>query len=80
MCSLEAVARKCSVNKGVLANFTKFTGKHQCQSLFFNKVGERDFDFILVGMRILPAGTDFEYIFPLGTMLLAIFSLKLASH
>ena len=24
--------------KGVFRNFTKFTGKHQCQSLFFNKV------------------------------------------
>ena len=24
--------------KSVLRNFTKFTGKHQCQSLFFNKV------------------------------------------
>ena len=24
--------------KGVLINFTKFTGKHLCQSLFFNKV------------------------------------------
>ena len=24
--------------KGVLRNFTKFTGKHLCQSLFFNKV------------------------------------------
>ena len=24
--------------KGVLENFTKFTGKHLCQSLFFNKV------------------------------------------
>ena len=24
--------------KGVLRNFTKFTGKHQCQGLFFNKV------------------------------------------
>ena len=23
--------------KGVLKNFAKFTGKHQCQSLFFNK-------------------------------------------
>ena len=29
----EAVAQKCS-----LENFTKFTGKHLCQSLFFNKV------------------------------------------
>ena len=24
--------------KGVLKNFTKFTGKHLCQSVFFNKV------------------------------------------
>ena len=27
---------KCSVRKGVLINFVKFTGKHLCQSLFFN--------------------------------------------
>ena len=26
------------MKKGVLKNFTKFTGKHLCQSLFFNKV------------------------------------------
>ena len=25
-------------NKGAFENFTKFTGKHLCQSLFFNKV------------------------------------------
>ena len=24
--------------KGILKNLTKFTGKHQCQSLFLNKV------------------------------------------
>ena len=29
---------KCSMKKGVLRNITKFTGKHLCQSLFFNKV------------------------------------------
>ena len=29
---------KCSIRKGVHRNFSKFTGKHQCQSLFFNKV------------------------------------------
>ena len=29
---------KCSMKKGVLRNFTKFTRKHLCQSLFFNKV------------------------------------------
>ena len=27
-----------SCKKGVLRNFTKFTGKHLCQRLFFNKV------------------------------------------
>ena len=30
--------QSCSVWKGVLRKFTKFTGKHLCQSLFFNKV------------------------------------------
>ena len=29
--------RRCFVRKGVLSNFAKFTGKHLCQSLFFNK-------------------------------------------
>ena len=27
--------RRCSIGKGVLTNFTKFTGKHLCQSLSF---------------------------------------------
>ena len=30
--------QRCSVTKGVLRNFAKFIGKHQCQSLLFNKV------------------------------------------
>ena len=30
--------RRCSVRRGVLVNFAKFTGKHMCQSVFFNKV------------------------------------------
>ena len=30
--------RRCSVRKGDLRNFAKFTGKHLRQSLFFNKV------------------------------------------
>ena len=34
----EAVFERCSVRKGVPGNFAKFTGKHLCQSLFFNKV------------------------------------------
>ena len=28
---------KVFCKKGVFRNFTKFTGKHMCQSLFFNK-------------------------------------------
>ena len=30
--------QRCSVRKGVLRNFAKFTRKHLCQSLYFNKV------------------------------------------
>ena len=30
--------RRCSVTKGVLRNFAKFSGKHLCHSLFFDKV------------------------------------------
>ena len=30
--------RRCSKKKGVLKNFSKFKGKHLCQSLVFNKV------------------------------------------
>ena len=30
--------QKCSVRKGLLRNFAKFTGKYLCQSLFFTKV------------------------------------------
>ena len=32
--------RTCSVREGALRNFTKFAGKHLCQSLFFNKVAD----------------------------------------
>ena len=38
MFSSEAVVRGCSVKKGVLRNFAKFTGKQLCQRLFLNKV------------------------------------------
>ena len=34
------------MKKGVLINFTKFTGKHLCQSLFFNKVAGAACNFI----------------------------------
>ena len=36
--TLEAVNEKCSVKRVFLRNFAKFTGKHLCQSLFFNKI------------------------------------------
>ena len=38
--------RRCSVKKGVLRNFAKFTGKHLCQRLFFNKVAGQVCNFI----------------------------------
>ena len=34
----EAVARCCSVKNVFLKSFAKFTGKHLCHSIFFNKV------------------------------------------
>ena len=34
----EAVTQRCFVNKVVLRNLAKFTGKHMCQGLFFGKV------------------------------------------
>ena len=37
-CIVRSSQRSCSVSKGVLRNFAKFTGKHLFQSLYFNKV------------------------------------------
>ena len=45
---LRSSHRKRSIKKGVLENFLKFTGKHLCQSLFFNKVA---------GLKFLQAAT-----------------------
>ena len=30
--------QRCFIKKGIIKNFTKFTGKHLCQSPFFDKV------------------------------------------
>ena len=38
MVHIRSSHRRCSVKKDVFRNFAKFTGKHLCQSLFFNKV------------------------------------------
>ena len=35
--------QRCSTKKDVLKNFTKFTEKHLCQSLFFNKAAGTPF-------------------------------------
>ena len=37
--------RSCSMKKGVPKNFAKFTGKHLCQSLYFNKVAGLSLNF-----------------------------------
>ena len=39
--SFRSSRRRCSVREGVLRNFAKFTGKHLCQSLFFNFIKKR---------------------------------------
>ena len=36
--SFRSSHQRCSIKKGAPKNFAKFTGKHLCQSLFFNKV------------------------------------------
>ena len=38
--SFRSSHQRCSRKKGVLRNFAKFTGKHLCQSLFFNKAAD----------------------------------------
>ena len=43
---LRSSHQRCSVKKGVLRNFAKFTWKHLCQSLFFNKVAGGACNFI----------------------------------
>ena len=42
---LRIIHRKCSIKKGALINLAKLTGKHLCQSLFFNKVARYDSSF-----------------------------------
>ena len=52
-----AECQKCSMKKSVLKNFAKFTGKHLCQSLFFNQVGGLSLSIFLWILRnFYPAG------------------------
>ena len=38
ICLVRSSHQRCSMKKGILKNFSKFTGKHLCHSLIFNKV------------------------------------------
>ena len=38
MSNFKSSNQRCSIKKGALKNFAKFTRKHLCQSLFFDKV------------------------------------------
>ena len=38
MCNFQKKPPEMFCKKGVLRNFAKYTGKHLCQSLFFDKV------------------------------------------
>ena len=61
--------RKCSVRKRVLRNFDIFTGKHLCQSLFFNNQAsdthlywKRDLDFVICWMLMSNVGKgNYQY-------------------
>ena len=44
--------------KGVLRNFTKFTGKHLCQSFFFNRVAGLIFKIDNKDTRTAPLASD----------------------
>ena len=49
----EAVVQRCSVKKGVLRYFAKFTGKQLCQNLFFNKVAGLRLSICEISMNTL---------------------------
>ena len=50
--------RRCSVKKGVPRNFAKFTGKHLCQSLFFNKVAGSACVTLKSGIKVIELTTQ----------------------
>ena len=52
--SYKSKHRRCSIKTGAVKSFTKFTGKHLCQSIFFNKVaGLRLLLFIIEATQII---------------------------
>ena len=55
--------RRCTAGKGVLRNFPKFTGKHLCQSLIFNKVAGQENNFTRVCVKKETLAQVFSYEF-----------------
>ena len=49
----------CSVKKGVLENFVKFTEKRLCQSLFLDKMQAQAYKFIKKGPLVQGFPVDF---------------------
>ena len=47
--TIQMATRTSSVTKGVLRTFAKFTGKHLCQALFYNKVAGPE---VFIGKRL----------------------------
>ena len=50
--SIRRSQRRCSVRKGVLRSVRKVTGKHLCQSFFFNKIARMPRPAILLKKRL----------------------------
>ena len=46
-CTGQKQPPECSIKIGVLKNFPKFTGKHLCESLFFNKAADLRVSFLI---------------------------------
>ena len=52
----EELCKKC-----VLKNFSKFTGKHLCQSIFSNKVAGLQLKKILLALAVLKVKKNFPF-------------------
>ena len=55
--------QRCSLRKCILRNFGKFTGKHLCQSFYFNKVAGLTCNFIKIETLAQVFSCEFSKIF-----------------
>ena len=66
--------QRCSMKKGVLRNFTKFTGKHLCLSLFFDKVaGQRPLDDCFCNEKSLCFNCSYKVCYRMSSLEQSIF-------